>query len=74
MTEPDQDNSLKPDTVDALARLVGFPGFDPDTLARIAVGASNAVAAVRASVEVSLFDAEPGAYLAELDRLAGSAP
>ena len=61
-------------TVDALARLVGYPPLDAETAARIAAGASNAVAAVRATATVPLFDAEPGSYLAELERLADAAP
>jgi hypothetical protein len=61
-------------TVDALARLLGYPPLDADTASRIAAGASNAVAAVRATATVPLFDAEPGNYLAELERLAGPGP
>ncbi len=61
-------------TVDALARLLGYPPLDAETAARIAAGASNAVAAVRATATVPLFDAEPGNYLAELERLAGPGP
>ena len=61
-------------TVAALARLLGYPPLDPETAARIAAGAGNAVAAVRATATVPLFDAEPGNYLAELERLAGPEP
>jgi hypothetical protein len=61
-------------TVEALARLLGYPPFDAETTARIAAGASNAVAAVRATATVPLFDSEPGSYLAELERLAGREP
>lgn len=62
---------LDPATVRDLARLAGLP-LDDDSLApRIAGGASSAIAAVRASVRGSLFDLEPGDYLAELERLAG---
>ena len=61
-------------TVAALARLLGYPPLDADTAARIAAGASNAVAAVRATATMPLFDAEPGNYLAELERLAGPGP
>jgi hypothetical protein len=60
--------------VEALARLVGYPPLDAATAARIAAGASHAVAAVRASATQSLFDAEPGQYLAELERLADPPP
>ena len=61
-------------TVAALARLVGYPPLDAETAARIAAGASNAVAAVRATATVPLFDAEPGSYLVELERLAEPGP
>jgi len=61
-------------TVAALAHLLGYPPLDAETLARIAAGASNAVAAVRESATVPLFDAEPGNFLAELERLAGPGP
>jgi hypothetical protein len=66
----DENDALEAGTVAALARLVGYPPFEPETLARIAAGASNVVAAVRASVTGPLFDAEPGAFLAELERQA----
>jgi hypothetical protein len=65
---------LEATTVAALARLLGYPPLDAETAARIAAGASNAVAAVRATATVPLFDAEPGNYLAELERLAGPGP
>ncbi len=71
----DQDTAaLDAATVEALARLLGYPPLDADTAARIAAGASNAVAAVRATATVPLFDAEPGSYLTELERLAGREP
>jgi hypothetical protein len=57
-------------TVRVLARLAGYPPLSPEAAARIALGATNAVRAVAASVDRSLFDAEPGSYLAELERLA----
>jgi len=66
--------TLEAATVDALARLVGYPPLDAETAARIAAGASNAVGAVRAVATVPLFDAEPGNYLAELERLADPGP
>ena len=69
VTERDA-TALDEATVEALARLVGYPPLDADTAARIAAGASHAVAAVRATATVPLFDAEPGCYLAELERLA----
>lgn len=67
-TQPDR--SLAPEVVIALARLAAYPPLDSDTAARIAVGAANAVRAVAASASGSLFDTEPAAYLAELERLA----
>lgn len=73
MTDRD-DPVLDAATVAALARLLGYPPPDAETLARIAAGAGSAVAAVRATATVPLFDAEPGHYLAELERLAGPGP
>jgi hypothetical protein len=61
---------LSPDAVLELARLEGYSQLDADTAQRIAVGASNAVRAVTATVDASLFDVEPLHYLAELERLA----
>ncbi len=62
---------LDPATVRDLARLAGLP-LDPDDAlaARIAGGASAAIAAVAASVGETLFDLEPGDYLGTLERLA----
>ena len=57
-------------TVEVLARLVGYPPLAPERAARIAAGASAALAAVRATEHGSLFDLEPAAFLAELERLA----
>lgn len=62
--------TLSTDAVLELARLQGYANLDADTAARIAVGASNAVRAVTASVHESLFDVEPLHFLAELERLA----
>ena len=62
--------TLSAAAVRELAQLEGYVGLDADTAARIAVGASNAVRAVTASVRESLFDVEPLHYLAELERLA----
>ena len=62
--------TLSSDAVLELARLEGHARLDADTAQRIAVGASNAVRAVTATVDVSLFDVEPLHYLAELERLA----
>ncbi len=61
-------------TVGALADQLGYPPLAADTAARIAAGAAAAVAAVRATATVSLFDREPGQFLAELERLADGAP
>jgi hypothetical protein len=73
MTDRD-DAALDAATVDALARLAGYPPLDAETAARIAAGASNAVAAVRATATMSLFDTEPGSFLAALERLADPEP
>ncbi len=62
--------TLSADAVLELARLEGYANLDADTAARIAIGASNAVRAVSATVRESLFDVEPLHYLAELERLA----
>ncbi len=61
---------LTPEIVAALANLEGYPALDAETVARIAVGATNAVRAVSASSGESYFDSEPSDYLAELERLA----
>lgn len=63
-------SALTPGIIAALAALEGYPALDAETIARIAVGATNAVRAVAASVEESCFDSEPSDYLAELERLA----
>ncbi len=62
--------SLSKDAVLEFARLQGYVDLDAETAQRIAVGASNAVRAVTASVGESLFDVEPVQFLAELERLA----
>lgn len=62
--------ALSTQTVLEIARLEGYANLDAETAARIAVGASNAVRAVTASVDHSLFDVEPLHFLLELDRLA----
>jgi hypothetical protein len=62
--------ALTAEIVAALARLEGHPPLDADMAARIAVGATNAVRAVAASVTSSSFDSEPTAFFAELERLA----
>lgn len=70
MTDADERLVLEPAMVAALARLAGYPPFDAATLARLATGAGDAVAAVRASATASLFDVEPADFQAELERLA----
>jgi hypothetical protein len=65
---------LDPATVRDLARLAGLPLEDEACAARIAAGASAAIAAVGASVRETLFDLEPNDYLATLERLADGAP
>jgi hypothetical protein len=63
------------DTVTVL-RLAGEQGHawvDPETAARIAAGAADAVAAVRAAMtqqQVPLFDTGHADFLSELERLA----
>ena len=64
------DPALTPEVVALLARLEGFPALDAETLTRIAVGATHAVRAVAASATLELFDTEPLAFAAELERLA----
>jgi len=65
---------LDPATIRDLARLAGLPLEDDDLPARIAGGASTAIAAVAASLREPLFDLEPGDYLATLERLAAVPP
>jgi aspartyl-tRNA(Asn)/glutamyl-tRNA(Gln) amidotransferase subunit A len=65
--------ALQAEAVAALSRLQGFGLTDADSAARIAVGASNAVAAVVASAHTSLFDTEPSHYATALERLADPA-
>ncbi len=72
MTAADEGLALDPAIVAALARLAGYPPPDAATLARIAAGADDAIAAVRAGETVTLFDDEPAHFLAELERLAGA--
>jgi hypothetical protein len=70
MSAPEPPPTLDAATVRVLARLAGYPPLSPETATRIAVGATNAVRAVAATVDRSLFDAAPESYLAELERLA----
>jgi len=61
---------MSPELVLELLRLEGYPPLEPDAAARLAAGAENAIAAVIASLEGSLFDTEPAQFLVELERLA----
>lgn len=54
----------------SLAEAQGYPALDPAFVERIAAGAERAVAAVRASVTDTLFDADPAAFLVTLEELA----
>ncbi len=65
---------LDPATIRDLARLAGLPLEDDGLPARIAGGATAAIAAVASSVREPLFDLEPGDYLATLERLAAVPP
>jgi hypothetical protein len=68
--------SMDPGIVAALADLAAVPLDDAEIAARIAAGASAAIAAVRTQMlagtldDPSLFEYEPGNYLATLERLA----
>jgi hypothetical protein len=66
---PEPPHPFPPATVDALLRLGGLPPPDPATVARIAVGAANALAAVGAAGQPG-FDDAPDTFVAELARLA----
>jgi hypothetical protein len=57
-----------------LARQLGWQIEDPAEGARIVAGAANAVHAVAAMAPDSLFDTEPGSFLATLESLAGVQP
>jgi hypothetical protein len=57
-----------------LARQLGWQIEDPAEAARIVAGAANAVRAVAAMAPDSLFDTEPGSFLATLESLAGVQP
>jgi len=72
MKRKEPEPALAPEVVMVLARLAAYPPLDAETAARIAVGATHAVRAVAASATESVFDTEPSAYLAELERLAES--
>ncbi len=65
---------LSASSVEDLVRLQGFPPLGEDFASRVAVGASNAVAAVVAARRGSLFDTEPSSFLGELERLGEDGP
>jgi hypothetical protein len=65
---------LTPELVAALAQVAGIPLADEAMAARIATGAGVAIAAVRSQSGGTLFDLEPGDYLATLERLAVPGP
>ncbi len=69
MPDAPDEAALSPELVELLARIEGYPPLDAETIARIAVGATNAVRAVAAAATVELFDTEPSAYAAELEWL-----
>lgn len=70
MSNAPEPPALTPETVAELARLAGHPALDAETLARIAVGATNAIRAVARSAAPGAFDREPQDFAAELERLA----
>jgi Pyruvate/2-oxoacid:ferredoxin oxidoreductase gamma subunit len=67
MSEP----TLNAAAIAALAAAAELPLDDEAMAARIAAGASAAIAAVRAQHGQLLFEFEPADYLATLERLAG---
>jgi hypothetical protein len=70
---PDRNKApLQAATVEDLLRMQGFPPVEDAVKTPVAVGGANAVAAVVASRERSIFDTDPVTYLSELDRLAGT--
>jgi hypothetical protein len=69
LTAPEPPRPVPPATVDALLRLAGLPPPDLATIARVAVGAANALAAVAAAGQPG-FDDAPDAFVTELARLA----
>jgi len=74
MNEPSTRTSPETATVEDLARVVGLPPPDAEFVGRVIAGAAGAVAAIRRTVSRSLFDDEPGAFVAELERQARDAP
>jgi len=62
--------TLNRETVLTLAEVQGYRELTDEFAERVAAGADRAIAAVRASVDASLFDAEPTQFLAVLEALA----
>ena len=69
MTASDAPSPVPAATAEQLLRLAGLPPPDATTIALVAVGAGNALAAIRAAGTAG-FDAAPDAFVAELERLA----
>ena len=69
MTASDAPSPVPAATAEQLLRLAGLPPPDAATIALVAVGAGNALAAIRAA-GIAGFDAAPDAFVAELERLA----
>jgi hypothetical protein len=63
---------ISTDTVVNLADVQGHANLTGEFAERIAAGADNALAAVRASVTATLFDSEPAQFARALEELAGS--
>jgi hypothetical protein len=70
MPDPATAPALAATTVEELLRVAGVVPPDAATVERIAVGANNALAAVRAAGGHAGFDDAPDAFVAELARLA----
>jgi len=62
---------ISADTVMNLAHAQGHDDLTREFAERVAAGADNAVAAVRASVAGTLFDTEPARFAQALEELAG---
>jgi hypothetical protein len=62
--------TLDREAMRSVAQTAGFDHLPDDVLDRIAAGAARAAAAVRASLEGSLFEAEPAQFQTTLEELA----
>jgi hypothetical protein len=62
--------TLDAETVRTLADVQGYGDVTSEFAERVAAGADRAIAAVRASVDATLFDAEPAQFLPVLEALA----